>query len=217
MKKFILPLLLILAVGMLAAVESEPSEIVGYVKYNIVEGNSMLAIPMTTTYTMAGDLGNAIGATGVSYWDNNLQMFVGAAYIDWLDDWDNNFPISSGSVLMVNTTSSTTFYSIGNLPQTNPTYNLVVGNNTIMVPLNRSDLNMAGLVGNATNATGVSYWDNNLQMFVGAAYIDWLDDWDNNFPTSIGDPLMVNTTVPGIFPSVAKDTNILKSIRNIGR
>ena len=30
MKKIILPLLLILTVGMLAAVESEPSEIVGY-------------------------------------------------------------------------------------------------------------------------------------------------------------------------------------------
>jgi len=39
MKKFILPLLLILAVGMLAAVESEPSEVVGYFKKNINEGS----------------------------------------------------------------------------------------------------------------------------------------------------------------------------------
>jgi len=38
MKKFILPLLLILAVGMLAAVESEPSEIVGYFKKNVNDG-----------------------------------------------------------------------------------------------------------------------------------------------------------------------------------
>jgi len=38
MKKFILPLLLILAVGMLAAVESEPSEVVGYFKKTINAG-----------------------------------------------------------------------------------------------------------------------------------------------------------------------------------
>ena len=38
MKKFILPLLLILTVGMLAAVESEPSEVVGYFKKNINDG-----------------------------------------------------------------------------------------------------------------------------------------------------------------------------------
>jgi len=39
MKKFILPLLLILTVGMLAAVESEPSEVVGYFKKNVVSGS----------------------------------------------------------------------------------------------------------------------------------------------------------------------------------
>jgi len=38
MKKFILPLLLILTVGLLAAVESEPSEVVGYFKKNVNDG-----------------------------------------------------------------------------------------------------------------------------------------------------------------------------------
>ena len=214
MKKFILPLLLILTVGMLAAVESEPSEVVGYVKYDVAEGNSMLAIPMTTTYTMAGDLGTALGATTVSYWNNTFQGFVAANYIDWMDDWDNNFPITSGSVLMVNAPTATTFYSIGNLPATTPTYNLVVGYNTIMIPLNRSDLNMAGLVGNATNSTTVSYWNSTFQGFVAANYIDWMDDWDNNFPTSIGDPLMVNSNSAGIFPGMKDSNNILKNVGN---
>ena len=109
MKKFILPLLLILTVGMLAAVESEPSEVVGYVKYDVAEGNSMLAIPMTTTYTMAGDLGTAIGATTVCYWDNTAQMFLSTVYIDWLDEWDNNFPTSIGDPLMVNSNSTGIF------------------------------------------------------------------------------------------------------------
>jgi len=214
MKKLIIPLLLIFAFSILAAVESEPSEVVGYVKYDVAEGNSMLAIPMTTTYTMAGDLGTAIGATTVCYWDNTAQMFLSTVYIDWLDEWDNNFPITNGSVLMVNAPSATTFYSIGNLPATNPTYNLVVGNNTIMIPLNRSDLNMASLVGNATNATTVCYWDNTAQMFLSAVYIDWLDEWDNNFPTSIGDPLMVNSNSTGIFPGMKDSNNILKNVGN---
>jgi len=218
MKKIILPLLLILTVGMLAAVESEPSEVVGFVKYDIAEGNSMIAIPMTTTYTMAGDLGTAIGATTVSYWDNNSQAFVAAEYIDWLGDWDNNFPIASGSVLMVNAPSATTFYSIGDLPETNPTFNLVVGNNMIMIPLNRSDLNMAGLVGNITNSQTVSYWNNTAQAFVASEYIDWMDDWDNNFPTSIGDPLMVNANSVGVFPSISKkSTNFLNSRKDTGK
>ncbi|OQB07454.1 MAG: hypothetical protein BWY18_00388 [Candidatus Cloacimonetes bacterium ADurb.Bin211] len=39
MKKILLPLLLILAVGMLAAVESEPSEVVGYFKKTINAGS----------------------------------------------------------------------------------------------------------------------------------------------------------------------------------
>jgi len=109
MKKILLPLLLILAVGMLAAVESEPSEVVGFVKYDIAEGNSMIAIPMTTTYTMAGDLGTAVGATIVSYWNNTLQRFVAAAYYDWLGDWDNDFPTSIGNPLMVYSTSAGIF------------------------------------------------------------------------------------------------------------
>jgi len=46
MKKIILPLLLILTVGMLAAVESEPSEIVGYFKKTVNEGSfQSLSLP----------------------------------------------------------------------------------------------------------------------------------------------------------------------------
>ena len=50
MKKFILPLLLILTVGMLAAVESEPSEVVGYFKKNINDGGyQAFALPFYYT------------------------------------------------------------------------------------------------------------------------------------------------------------------------
>ncbi|MDP3113541.1 MAG: hypothetical protein Q8M98_02070 [Candidatus Cloacimonadaceae bacterium] len=200
MKKLLLPLLLLVAFGMLAAVESAPSEVVGYVKYEIASGNSMLALPMTMSLSLAGEVGDLVGATTVSYWDNAEQAFVAAEYIDWMGEWDNNFPVQNGSVLMVNCGASTTFYSIGGLPATHPVYQIVSGNSMLMIPLNRSDLNLAGLVGDLASATTVSYWSNTEQAFVAAEYIDWMGEWDNNFSTSIGDPLMVNSDQTGVFP-----------------
>jgi len=50
MKKFILPLLLILTVGMLAAVETEPSEVVGYFKKTI-ESNGWDAFALPFGYS----------------------------------------------------------------------------------------------------------------------------------------------------------------------
>jgi len=59
MKKILLPLLLILAVGMLAAVESEPSEIVGYFKKTINDGGWQ-AISLPFAYSSLG-IGDVIG------------------------------------------------------------------------------------------------------------------------------------------------------------
>ena len=69
MKKLILPLLLLVAFGMLAAVESDPSAIVGYVKYPCVAGYNTIALAMEQGYTMASEVGDAIPATTVGTWD----------------------------------------------------------------------------------------------------------------------------------------------------
>ncbi len=203
MKKFILPLLLLLAVGMLAAVESDPSAVVGYVKYDIVSGNSMVALPMDTSLALAGDVGALVGATTVSYWDNDAQAFVAAEYIDWMGDWDNNFAVTNGMALLVYSDAPTAdFYSIGALPIANPTYPIVAGNSMLMIPLDRSDLAFAGMVGTEAGATTVSYWDTDAQAFVASEYIDWMGDWDNNFATTIGNPLMVYSAEGGVtFPA----------------
>jgi len=98
MKKFILPLLLILAVGMLAAVESEPSEIVGYFKKTINEGSYQslclpFAYPSLSVNDVIGDQFNEgdvlmdinSGLTTAFYegygWDGVLTDFsYGSAY-----------------------------------------------------------------------------------------------------------------------------------------
>ena len=191
--------MLLLLVGALFAVESDPSAVVGYVKYDLVAGNNMIAIPMETTFTMASELGEDLGITTVSTWNNVLQIFESASYLDFLDTWDGDFAIDSGSVLMINAGAPGAFYSLGALPVT-PSYPLLAGNNTIMIPLNRSDIAMASELGIEIGSNTISTWNNIAQLFESASYLDFLDTWDGDFATSIGDPLMVNVSTAGVFP-----------------
>ncbi|MDD2250822.1 MAG: hypothetical protein PHH97_07155 [Candidatus Cloacimonetes bacterium] len=202
MKKILLPLLLILAVGMLAAVESEPSAIVGYVKYDMLVGNNLVAIPMECPWDFASELGDSFGGSvdQVSYWDATNQLFMTAANLGGF--WDGDFTINTGYVLMLNTSATTIMYSIGNLPATNASYNLVTGNNTVMIPLNVNYLAWASEVGDNMTAGGVdqvSYWNNGNQAFFTAANLGGF--WDGDFPVSIAMPLMVNAYSPFTWPS----------------
>ncbi len=202
MKKIILPLLLILAVGMLAAVESEPSEVVGYVKYDMVIGNNLVAIPMECPWDWASELGDSFGGSvdQVSYWDAINQAFVTAVNLGGF--WDGDFEIDTGYVLMISTYSPTNLYSIGNLPATNAIYNLISGNNTVMIPLNCNSFSWASEVGDNMTEGGVdqvSYWDNGNQAFVTAVNLGGF--WDGDFPVSIAMPLMVSSYAPFTWPS----------------
>ena len=104
MKKLIIPLLFIFAIGILAAVESEPSAIVGYVKYPCVAGLNHIALPMDQGLTMASDW--AAGYPGLldamSYWDNINQGWIAAVNLGY---WDGDFPVHPGSVMMINALS----------------------------------------------------------------------------------------------------------------
>ena len=63
MKKLIIPLLFIFAIGILAAVESEPSEVVGYVKYPCVVGDNFVAMPMNDGHTVVSEVTAYYNAT----------------------------------------------------------------------------------------------------------------------------------------------------------
>jgi len=192
MKKLVLPLLLILGITMLVAVESAPSEVVGYVKYDCVAGLNMMALPMATTWTMASELGDAY--TGnfdtIFYWDFAGQTWFGASDLGGF--WDGDFPIATSSVLMANALAPVSVYSIGDMPATQAQYAVGVGLNTIMVPLNRSDLTLAGDLGTEIGtADAVFYWDQAGQTFYGASDLGGF--WDGDFSVSIGMPLMVSS------------------------
>jgi len=197
-------MLLLLAAGFLFAVESDPSAVVGYVKYDMVIGNNFVAIPMDCPWSMASELGAAFGGTvdQIGYYDPATQAFVTAADLGFM--WTDDFPIDTNSVLMLYSSVLDQFYSIGDLPATNATFNLVAGNNAVMVPLNKSNFAMASEIGVdmvAGNVDQVGYFDPVAQSFVTAADLGFM--WTDDFSVSIAMPLMAYSSNAFIWPSRA--------------
>lgn len=200
MKKFILPLLVLLFVGSIMAVESEPSEVVGYVKYDCVAGLNYIALPMESGYTWASEFADTyVGSfDALSYWDNATQQWVGAIDLGY---WEGDFAIEPGAVLMVNAIASLSAYSIGDMPAENASYSLLPGLNSLMIPLNKSSITMASILADTEIGYGsldaISYWDNASQQWVGAIDLGY---WEGDFATTIGMPLFVNSLITGVWP-----------------
>ncbi len=209
MKKFILPLLLLLAIGMLAAVDSEPSAVVGYVKYECVAGNNMIALPMVDAYEYASEVGDALGATTIGYFDGETQEWVVIDAFPW-GGWSDEFPIVNGQPLWIYVESDVDFYSIGSLPASSPSYTLATGNNTIMLPLNRADLEFASLVGDEIGATSVGYFDGAAQEWSVIDAFPW-GGWTDEFDTAIGAPLWIYTDFDGTWPAPIRAQQNIKT------
>ncbi len=92
MKKLILPLLLLVAFGMLAAVESDPSDVVGYFKKVVADGGVQgIALPFDYP-----DLGINAVMTGTTYLDNdamyNMNTGFSAQYYGGFG-WDGDLAV----------------------------------------------------------------------------------------------------------------------------
>jgi hypothetical protein len=199
MKKFILPLLVLLFVGSLYAVESAPSEVVGYVKYDLVAGNNTIALPMDQPYNLASELGDEIGASAVRFFNLSSQEWQSANSTPF--GWTGDFDISNAQALWVSLDAAGTFYSLGAVPETIPSYNLIAGNNMIMLPLNQGELNMASLVGTSIGASAVLFFNAGTQEWESANSTPF--GWTGDFDTAIGDPLWISTDAAGTWPAPA--------------
>jgi len=198
MKKLILPLLLLVAFGMLAAVESDPSNVVGYVKYPCVVGLNHIALPMDQNLTMASDWAADYPGLmdAMSYWDAATQSWISALDLGY---WEGDFPVGPGSVMMLYALSNFPGYSIGDLPATNATYSMIAGLNDIMVPLNRSDITMAGTAGDEIGVLdAMNYWDNTTQSWASALNLGY---WEGDFPVTIAFPMQVYALSPATWPA----------------
>lgn len=212
MKKVLLPILLLMAISFMFAVESAPSEIVGYVKYpcvTVAGGLNFIAIPMESGYLYASDLANAFPGMmdALSYWDAATQTWVAA--VDGGGYFDGDYEVAPGMPIMINALADFNFYSMGSLPATRYSYDLLAGLNAIMVPLSRSDLLLAGDVGYAIGPIdAVSNWDAATQTWVAAVEAGGF--WDGDYSVTIGMPLMVNA-LEDVTWSGAKNVNTLKA------
>lgn len=198
MKKLVLPLLLLLGISMLLAqAVSEPSEVVGYVKYDMIEGNTIVAIPMDAGFTMASEVALSYGGTcdAIAYFGTDEFWYT--AYTDGTD-WYDDFPVQPGSCVMMYAYDTTPFYSIGALPASPATYPLIEGNSIVAVPLNRSDLDWASAVGADIGTDAVAYFGTDELWYT--AYTDGTD-WYDDFQVSIGRPLMVYSGTATTWPA----------------
>ena len=110
MKKFILPLMLLLLVGSLFAVESDPSAVVGYVKYDLLPGYNTIALPMVQSYALASEVGLAMDADFVLQYDASSQEWQTAAPNPF-GGWDGDFAAAIGNPLLISTSTAGTWPS----------------------------------------------------------------------------------------------------------
>lgn len=114
MKKFLILSVLVLFLGSLMALESDPSETVGFVKYELVAGDfNMVAVPMEITFPVAGatpmasDLATEIGnVSALIFWDTSIsgwRTYTGNIVTD--------YSIGIGDALIVNALGTGTWNS----------------------------------------------------------------------------------------------------------
>jgi len=103
MKKVIIPLILLLAVAFLMAVESDPSDTVGYVKYDLLAGSNLIALPMQSGFITASALGDAIGAATISEWNAAGQTWNQKS--NGMFGWNGTFATDIAMPVMVSVTT----------------------------------------------------------------------------------------------------------------
>jgi len=213
MKKMLFVLLLVVSLGMLAAVESNPSAVVGYVKYTCYDGLNLVALPMNSGYAMCSDFANAnpsAGITEMNAWNSETQTWETA--VDW-GYWEGDFPVAPGMVLMINCSASSIF-SLGSLPAVNAPLTVNPDYNLMMVPLNRADIGWTSQFATAVGdgfLTEMNAWNGDTQSWVTA--VDW-GYWEGDFEISIGTPLMVFSVVDNRSGNSANPNDSNSKIRN---
>ncbi len=199
MKKYLFVLLLIVSAGILLAVESAPSETVGYVKYDCVVGDNLVAMPMNDGSTLVSEAMLAYNGNDdintVNIWDPSNQGWTACTNYGG-NYFDPDLSVAPGSVLFFNTYAAFNYYSIGAMPTTNAQYDIVVGDNTIMVPLNYSSLTMVSELGTSIDPNDaintVNIWDPSNQGWTACTNYGG-NYFDPDPEVYIGMPLFINS------------------------
>jgi len=187
-------------------VESVPSEVVGYVKYPCVVGLNMVALPMNQGYTAASEVGEAYSGyiDEIINWYEDYQVWEGAVYIPDLGMWDPDFAVAPGSVFLIHALLPFDFFSIGTLPPANAQYNIVFGDNSAMIPLNKSNLSTTALagssIGNGESVNTINLWNSTAQSWIASVNYG-IGYWDPALSTPIGTPMFLNSGSSFMWPT----------------
>ncbi len=160
MKKLLVLALLIASVTFMFAVESDFSDVVGYVKYELYANDfNMIALPMDAGITTTAELAAAISpdVTSITKWDGGWAQYSTSSPA-------TSFDISEGESFLVylGGTTDVDFYCAGTLP-TQANYDFAGSDfNQIMLPLNRSDITTAAELATSIGAgvTSITTWNN---------------------------------------------------------
>lgn len=186
MKKTMIFFLLVVFLPLLA-IESEPSEIVGFMKYeclNVEDGNyNLIAIPFECSYTKASELGADFPSlTSIRSWDSASQSWIASNNLG--GTWIPDNPIELNSVYYVNVQQASNVIIAGKLGSS-PTYNFIInenGNyNTAMLPIDSSLITASEWgndIGSGTECTSIKSWNNTSQLWESSNNLGsfWLPD-----------------------------------------
>jgi len=213
MKKLFILAMMLVVIGSMIALESDPSEVVGYVKYECVIGSNLIALPMDAEYTTSATVGDDItDADQMAYWNADSQGWISSGK-NFLGNWLSPFTVDDGMALMTRVTSDSDFFVAGSMYETEPTYSIVVGSNTIMVPLSETELTTSALIGDdMVNVDQMTYWSADSQGWISSGK-NFLGNWLSPFPTDIAMPMMTRATEAFTWPAPPAD-NIEANKRN---
>lgn len=195
-------------VALSGRVESIPSDVVGYVKYQCVFGDNFVAMPLVQVYANTTAFGSQFeeSINTINIWNPTSQAWDASVNYGG-GFWDPELPVGTGSVLFFNTASPLTYYSTGTIPATNAQYQIVAGYNTVMIPLNESALSTTALVGlsmgDGETVNTIILWNSSSQVW--DASINYgFGFWDPELATHIGTPMLLNSDTPETWPSVRR-------------
>ena len=210
MKKTILAFLLILSISALMALESAPSETVGFVKYIVKAGDySMVSLPLDSGMTLASELATSIGAdiTSVAFYSGGWTQYL-------TSQPTSDFSISDGNTYFVfnGGVSDIDFYTYGGLI-TDPSYDIAASDYTlILLPFNCSDLTLASELATdiGPDVTSIAYYDSGWTQ-----YLTTQPTTDFSIDTAKGFFIFSNTEYLGwnsAAKSLSKKTNHKKNL-----
>ena len=229
MKKLLISLMAVLFLGSLFALESDPSDVVGYVKYDgfttATTNLNLMALPLDDATiidvsTLAAALGGEAEVDQISVWDAPNQQWISSVY--FFGAWSPNTLLYVSDIVMISVINNLSFYSAGDLP-TPAQYNLITtagtNLNTIMIPLNEIDIvdvtTLATEMGGETEVDQISEWDYANQQWNSSVY--FFGAWSPNFLMTIADPLMVSVVNAFAWPTRSITSNVVKTKVNTTR